>query len=40
VHIENHEKHLLASSCPSVSPFIRSVRVEQLGSYWIDFPEI
>jgi hypothetical protein len=34
---QNCEKRLLASSCPSVN---RSVRMEQLGSFWTDFDEI
>ena len=34
---QNCEKRLLAPSCLSVRP---SVRMEQLGSYWMDFHEI
>jgi hypothetical protein len=34
---KNCEKQLLASSCLSVCP---SVRTEQLGSHWLDFHEI
>jgi len=31
------EKRVLASSCPSVLP---SVRMEKVGSHWVDFHEI
>jgi hypothetical protein len=38
---QNREKRLTASSCLSVRPSVRpSVRMEQLGSHWMDFHEI